>query len=136
MRQISKKIIVMGLLAMLAFSVIGCGKKDNQVDSGTESVAPENAYLVMEGSGGGWAPCVFTLLQDGSYTVDMDYGKAFSGTMDSGTYEVADDGSITFTSSGDTKYDATATCDKDGNYTFSFEDKYAGTTEVTGQLVK
>lgn len=95
----------------------------------------EDNYLVLSGIGGGWAPVVMVLDNDGNFICLVDYAGQATVNFASGTYEEAEDGSITATG---TQYNTgeeliyEIAC-ADGTYTTNVEVPDAGcSADLTG----
>ena len=67
------------------------------MDTLYEYIADEDAYMVLEGISGGWAPTVMVLLNDGTFYALVDYAGQAVVNFVAGTYEIAEDGTITAT---------------------------------------
>lgn len=95
----------------------------------------EDNYLVLSGIGGGWAPVVMVLDNDGNFICLVDYAGQATVNFAAGTYEEAEDGSITATG---TQYNTgeeliyKIAC-TDGTYTTNVEVPDAGcSADLTG----
>ncbi|MGN1027152.1 MAG: hypothetical protein ACI4P4_12205 [Faecousia sp.] len=95
----------------------------------------EDNYLVLSGIGGGWAPVVMVLDNDGNFICLVDYAGQATVNFATGTYEEAEDGSITATG---TQYNTgeeliyEIAC-ADGTYTTTVEVPDAGcSADLTG----
>ena len=90
---------------------------------------------MLTGIGGGWAPVIMVLDNDGNFFCLVDYAGQATVNFASGTYEEAEDGSITATG---TLYntDEEMICEiacTDGTYTTSVEVPDAGcAADLTG----
>ena len=95
----------------------------------------EDNYLVLSGIGGGWAPVVMVLDNDGNFICLVDYAGQATVNFAAGTYEEAEDGSITATGAQyntgeELIYEIACT---DGTYTTSVEVPDAGcSADLTG----
>lgn len=95
----------------------------------------EKNYLVLSGIGGGWAPVVMVLDNDGNFICLVDYAGQATVNFAAGTYEEAEDGSITATGTQyntgeELIYEIACT---DGTYTTSVEVPDAGcSADLTG----
>lgn len=102
-----------------------------------EANPAEDNYLVLSGIGGGWAPAVLVLDNDGNFTALVDYAGQATVSFAAGTYTENEDGSITcegslYNTGDDVTYEIAVA---DGTYTTSVEIPDAGcSADLTGSI--
>ena len=92
-----------------------------------------NVFLVLSGIGGGWAPTVLVLNNDGTFVALVDYAGQATVNFAMGEWEENDDGSITcegvqYNTGEDLIYEIAK--DEEGFYSVEIEIPDAGTTVV------
>lgn len=134
-----KKLTALILTLALALSVTAAVAEAPAWDPATaltallEANPAEENYLVLSGIGGGWAPTVLVLDNDGGFVALVDYAGQATVNFAMGEWTENDDGSITcegvqYNTGEDLIYEIEK--DEEGFYTVEVEIPDAGCTVV------